>query len=327
MARTIMVPLDGSTFAEHALPAAIGIARSCGGRIHLVQTHEIPIIPSSPDILVPFDASWDGALRDQEREYLAGVSNRIAERAGLTVRTELLDGVPAMTLATYAREMEVDLIVMTTHGRGGLSRLWLGSVADGVVRRSGVPVLLLRPREEEVDLDAVVRPRHILIPLDGSDLSRGVLEPATWLGAFSDARYTLLRVTLPIPTLRGAAVVSDDGFAEKLSAEQESEGLMYLEESAAVLRQKGLDVETAVMSKAAPAGAILEFASTNGVDLIAIATHGRGGWTRLALGSVADKVLRGAVMPVMLYRPSAASEDTGHRHAASAATSSEGLSG
>lgn len=308
MARTIMVPLDGSTFAEHALPIALGIARECGGRVHLVEAHEPPPVPSSPDILVPYDGEWDTAMRNGERSYLDSVSNRIEERAGVTVRTELLEGLPAAALAAYAREMEIDLIVMTTHGRGGLSRMWLGSVADGVVRRSGVPVLLLRPTEADVDYEARLRPKHILVPLDGSDLSHGILESATWLGSLTDARYTLLRVTVPIPVLRAPGPLSDDGFASKLLEDQEQHAHSYLEGVAAGLRSRGLDVETAIVGKAAPATAILEFAASHAVDLVAIATHGRGGWTRLALGSVADKVLRGSVMPVMLYRPPATAD-------------------
>lgn len=304
MGRTIMVPLDGSTFAEHALPVALGIARECGGRLHLVQVHDAPPVPTSPDLLVPYDGTWDAAARETEQQYLEAIANRMTERAGVTVRTELVDGVPANALAAYAREMEIDLIVMTTHGRSGVSRMWLGSVADGVVRRSGVPVLLLRPPEGEVDYDARLHPRHVLIPLDGSELSQGVVEAAVWLGALTGARYTLLRVTVPLPLLRSPGPLSEEGLAERAMHEQEERARGYLEAVATDLRARGLDVETATMARAAPATAILEFAATNAVDLITIATHGRGGWTRLALGSVADKVLRGAVMPVMLYRPS-----------------------
>lgn len=305
MVRTIMVPLDGSRFAEHALPIALGLARECAGRVHLVQAHEPPPVPSSPDILIPYDGDWDAATRGNERSYLDGVANRVAERAGVTVRTELLDGVPTMALATYAREMELDLIVMTTHGRGGLSRMWLGSVADGVVRRSGVPVLVLRPTEEEVDYEARLTSRHILIPLDGSELSHGIIETAAWLGSLTGARYTLLRVTVPVPVLRAPGPLSDDGFAAKLVAEQEQHARAYLDRVSEGLRSRGLEVETAIVAHTSPASAILEFAAKNAVDLIGIATHGRGGWSRLALGSVADKVLRGSMIPVLLYRPPA----------------------
>jgi nucleotide-binding universal stress UspA family protein len=71
------------------------------------------------------------------------------------------------------------------------------------------------------------------------------------------------------------------------------------------LRERGIDVEVAIVSHSVPAGAIIEFAESNAIDMIALATHGRGGWTRIALGSVADKVVRGSQIPVMVYRPKA----------------------
>lgn len=303
MAKTILVPLDGSTFAEHAVPVAMALARSAGARLHLVQVHEVPVVPTSPDLLVPYDAQWDSALRQQEEEYLQSVANRIAERAGLQSRTELLSGPAEMALATYAREMEVDLVVMTTHGRSGLSRMWLGSVADGVIRRSQVPVLLLRPSHAELDYEEELRPAHILCPLDGSELSRGIIDAALWIGGLSEARYTLLRVTLPIPLLRPQIVTPESGNEARLMEEEQSHVRAEMEQLAAPLRARGLQVETAVVSHGVPAVAILDYAATHAVDLIALATHGRGGWSRLALGSVADKVLRGSMMPVLVYRP------------------------
>jgi nucleotide-binding universal stress UspA family protein len=100
--------------------------------------------------------------------------------------------------------------------------------------------------------------------------------------------------------------MSEDGFAAKLIVEQEQHAQAYLDGVASGLRSRGHEVETAIVNHVTPAAAILEFAAENAVDVVAIATHGRGGWTRLAVGSVADKVLRGSVMPVMLYRPPAA---------------------
>ena len=304
MTQTIMVPLDGSAFAERAVEAAIALARTGNVRVHLVQAHEPPIVPSSPDVLVPYDAEWDAVRRREEQEYLQTVANRVSERAGVPVRSEVVDGPPAMSLAMYARDMEVDLIVMTTHGRSGLSRLWLGSVADGVVRRSGVPVLLIRAGEsatEPIDL----YPRHILIPLDGSELSKGVLEPALWLGSIFGARYTLLRVVLPAAVLRPPVTLGDSDFVDGVLAEQETHAKEFLEGVAKPLRARGLDVETLVVSHSVPAQAILEQSEACIADMVAIATHGRGGWSRLALGSVADKVLRASSVPALVYRPSA----------------------
>lgn len=302
MAGSILVPLDGSLFAEHALPLALNLAVRTGARLHLVEVHERPVLPVSTGGSAGDYAEWEQAMRLQEEEYLRSVADRCMTTAGVAARTELSEGVAANALATYAHELDIGLIVMTTHGRGGISRAWVGSVADALVRRSHVPVLLLRPSGRPAGAREELAAQHILIPTDGSDLSERVIEPAVQLGELCGARYTLLRVALPIPLVpvRPAMVASRQ---QELIERERLQALAQLDAAAQPLRARGLDVETVVVHDPMPATAILEYAAENAVDMIALATRGRGGWSRVALGSVADKVMRGALLPVLLYRP------------------------
>lgn len=292
MAASILVPLDGSRFGEHALPVALGIARRTGARVHLVHCHEPPLPPVYPLGPVAYDARLDRDLREQEASYLARVAGTCLTRCGVPVRTALLNAPAVPTLVGYAAEMAVDLIVMTTHGRGGISRAWLGSVADALVRRTSIPVLLLRPREGELVFECEPRAARMLIPLDGSLLSEGILDPATTLAQLSNARVTLMQAVLPEHAEAGA-----------LAAER-TRTLEHLEGLAMGLRARSMEADVAVVTHPSPAVAILDYAAQHGIDVIALATHGRGGWSRVALGSVADKVVRGTAMPVLLYRPS-----------------------
>ena len=173
-----------------------------------------------------------------------------------------------------------------------------------MVRRSGVPVLLLRSKED-VDTEESVRPRHVLIPLDGSDLSTGVIEPAVWLGALWAAHFTLLRVVLPVPLIQPSLRRHAAPDSSALNTEHLEHAREMLEEVARPLRERGHKVDVTVITHTVPAQGILDWAATGTVDLIALATHGRGGWTRLAVGSVADKVLRGSNVPVLVFRPAA----------------------
>jgi nucleotide-binding universal stress UspA family protein len=312
MIRNILLPLDGSPFSEHALPLAVDLAVRSGARLHLVQVHEAPLAQVYPDGLPVYDERWDGAIRAQTEEYLRSLAQRCMEQAGLSPVTELLDGSVAAAIARYAADVGVDLITMTTHGRGGISRAWVGSVADSLVRCGAVPILLIRPQEQEKGqrIDRVPRgeTRHILIPVDGSELSEGILESALTLGSLIGARYTLLRIVLPVPFVVGpqiAGVAFDEGGAEQSRLAAEA----YLERLRT--RIEGADVSTATVFHTIPAIGILDFAATHAVDMIAMATHGRGGWSRVALGSVADKVMRGTMMPVLLYRPPGAVTGTG----------------
>jgi nucleotide-binding universal stress UspA family protein len=170
-----------------------------------------------------------------------------------------------------------------------------------VVRRSAVPVLLLRPHDERAPqpLDC----RHILVPLDGSPLAEGILPPAELLHRVFGARFTLLRVVGPLQVeagVSGPAVLTQAPAAVERAVAAARD---YLETVAAHWRTAGAAVDIAVQVHSIPAVAILDYAATHGIDLVAMATHGRGGWSRVALGSVADKVMRGTLMPVLLYRP------------------------
>jgi nucleotide-binding universal stress UspA family protein len=213
-------------------------------------------------------------------------------------------------LCGQAEALGVDLVVLTTHGRGPLGRFWLGSVADALVRRLPVPALLVRPQEGAPAAEAV---RHILVPLDGSPLAEQILEPAAALAELTGAAVTLLRVVGPVPP-PGAEV--PDGLIEEavqqllektaeLQERVNAGASQGLETAAARLRERGLVVQTRVAVADAPAPAILDAAREVGADLIALATHGRRGLKRLLLGSVADKVVRGGTLPVLLLRPRA----------------------
>jgi nucleotide-binding universal stress UspA family protein len=302
MTRDILVPLDGSTFSEHALPVAIEIARRTGARLHLVQIHE-PVPGQVPTDGIPiYDAEWDGAMRAQEEEYLRGIAGSCMEHGGISPVTELLEGPVIPALAAYVAELGIGQIVMTTHGRGGISRVWMGSVADALVRRAAVPVLLIRPKAESVDWTRGLTTRHVLITLDGSELAEGIVDAALELGGLTNARFTLLRVVLPLPFVVPPSTIGA-AFSETGAVESQETAAKYLDSVAGRMRARGARVDVATLFHTSPALGVLDYAATHAVDLIAMATHGRGGWSRVALGSVADKVMRGTMMPVLLLRP------------------------
>jgi nucleotide-binding universal stress UspA family protein len=201
---------------------------------------------------------------------------------------------------------------MTTHGRGPLARLWLGSVADALVRDLPLPLLLVHPAEGLVDLAHEPPLKHLLLPLDGEPLAEQMIEPAVALGTLTDADYTLLRVIKPVvpfayPFAEGHTVgqvaQSMIDQLQRLQGEVRKEAADYLERVAAGLRARSLRVQTRVAVEAQPAVAILHEAKPPAVDVVALETHGRRGLKRLFLGSVADKVIRGSAVPVLVQRP------------------------
>src|SRR5262245_26996834 len=224
MYRSILVPLDGSAFSEHALPLALSLARRTGATVHVVHAHTTTL-PMFVDDMPMSDNALDKQERESEQAYLQGLANRLLASWDVPIIGVLLDDPVADALRGYGMESGADLMVMATHGRSGLSRLWLGSIADELVRRAPLPILLVRPHEEVLDLLDLSRYEHainrILIPLDSSPLAECALAHAIALGAPMQAEYTLLQVIDPVvmsysPTAQ--ATGADDQLLEQLGA-------------------------------------------------------------------------------------------------------------
>jgi nucleotide-binding universal stress UspA family protein len=192
MYRSILVPLDGSTAAEHALPTALSLARRFGAALKMIHIHA-PVWGVYGEGGV-YDALVDRELREEMQAYLDGVIKRLSDVTSVPLSSVLLDGRVASAINRHAIESGVDLIVMTTQGRGPFARFWLGSAADALIRQSTIPMLFVPPEESEADFAREPKFGRVLIPLDGSPLAEQMLEPAAALAAATKAELTLLRV-------------------------------------------------------------------------------------------------------------------------------------
>jgi nucleotide-binding universal stress UspA family protein len=306
MYHRLLVPLDGSPFAEQALPLALGIAGRAGASLRLVRVHVLYALQEPAASWGPYDPEMERLCQDQEQSYLDGVVQRLARVSAVPVTADVVQGPAGDAILEEARACKAALVVMTTHGRGPLTRLWLGSVADELARRATVPVLLLRPQEGIPGPPQSAAFSHGLIPLDGTPLAERMLEPALELGRLTGARYTLLRVVVPSlfaghdPTLD-----SPTGGGEAMLARRQREAQEYVGAVASRLRGQGFPVEACVVTAFHPATAILDKARRVGADLIALTTRGHRGIKRWLLGSVADKVVRGATTPVLVHHATA----------------------
>ena len=294
--RTILVPLDGSAFAERALPVAAALARRLGASLHLVSVHDPASGFIDPATAAVASVELDREIRTAQEEYLQQQAGAAAAH-GLTIVHELRTGEPAAELARYAEAESIDLVVMTTHGRGGISRFWLGSVADRMVRRSARPILMLRP-DESGTLDALLA--DVLVPLDGSVRAESVLGPVT--GLVGDAgTLHLVNVVLP-PFVFVPPPVPGMPWPESEPAQRGAlYAYRYLRRLARPLREAGRKVATEAKIAADPAAEILAYAARHRVGLVAIATHGRGRVDRWMMGSVADKIVRAGTAAVLAF--------------------------
>lgn len=294
---TVMVPLDGSAFAEAALPLGALIARRSGSSLRLALVHGTFAAGSDEA------AAAQVALQDHERDYLRATASRVDPGGALVPEVDLLAGTPGPALAAAVGALRVDLVVMATHGRGALSRAWLGSVADYLVRHLHVPMLLVRPGESP-QIYAGTRLERVLVPLDTSSTSEEALGPAL---AVMDpgATLTLVHVVEPVLGTAEPSLPFPMPMDPKLLGELRSLAQARLDRVAEGLRARGVTVVTRVLTGVGPAAVLLDEAGSAPYDLIAMTTHGQGGLRRLLLGSVADKVVRAAPCPVLVVRPGA----------------------
>lgn len=268
------------------------------------------------------DPRLDDEFTVEMRRALEDVAERARSRTGLTIVARLLEGPIGKALHDCAAERGADLIVMTTHGYGGISRAWLGSVADYLVRHANVPVLLVRPGAEGADAGREPLFRHILVPLDGSTTAESALDNAVMVGAPGETEYTLLHVV--VPSVSGGHPSAgqnprQDRAIDRLAVERrEREARVYLDRLRKELEESGCIAKVEVITHWQIARGILEHARSSGSDLIALTTHGRGGSVSAVLGSVGDKLLRGAKTPVLLYHPPQSAADPGERAAETA---------
>ena len=295
--RSILVPLDGSSVAEQALPVAAAIAERARCKIKLVLVHQ-PLTGVEPG---PAYTKLELAMEKADRDYLRSVVTRYRERLGRALTSAVLEGPVAATLASYARDLAPDLLVMTTHGRGGIRRAWLGSVADQLIRITEVPVLLVRAHD--MDQAPEVNLGEILVPLDGSPLAESVLEPVAVLARLWDGEISLIQVVRPVVLTSDPVLPFPVGYSDQVTRMRRDAAQDYIRDVAERLRVAGVKASGVAVMGGAVAETLLDLARPERVGLMAMATHGRGGVRRLVLGSVADKLVRAAEVPVLVVRP------------------------
>ncbi len=289
----IMLPLDGSELSERALGFGARLARSINGEIELVH-----VIEQTP----PSDLSRDVGHKAAEQYFLSALRRLPTD---LTITTRVTYGNPSDAILALVDAAPATLIVMSTHGRGGLGRLMHGSVADKVMRGASVPVALVRESTPPSDKPL----QTVLVALDGSALAEATLPLAIELAERAPALISLVRVVEPLwlssrvsyaPEM--AYLPTDQGDILNIEEQLQSDARAYLERVARGIRARGVPVVWEIRDGLA-ADEILRAAETTSADVILLSTHGRGGIRRWALGSVTDEVLHRGTIPILAIPP------------------------
>jgi nucleotide-binding universal stress UspA family protein len=297
MYRHLLVPLDGSRLAECALPAAALCARTLGAELTLVHVIE----RKAPSV----------THGDRHLTTVAEASSYLAQTAGgpllagLRVTTHVHEAEVrdvARSITEHTAEFAPDLIVMSTHGRGGARRLIVGSIAQQIIAQGDTPVLLVRVAPGRPPAAPAAAFLTVLAPIDGDpDHERG-LPAAAELARAHRGRLHLLMVVPTVGRLageRGAAGRLMPGAARLMLEMDHEAASAYLEAHARALAGEGLTV-TWEASRGDPARAIVAAARRQAADLVVMGTHGRAGAEAFWTGSVASRVIARLEAPLLL---------------------------
>ena len=288
MYEKILVPLDGSELAEGALPYVEGLARKLGSEAILLT------------------ACTPGECL--ERPLRAYLEKRAEELRSLGVKASpmVVQGDAANEILDFAQKNNIGLITVSTHGHTGISSWALDSIANKVLQRSHIPILLIRSKELEAVL-AEKELQKILILLDGSQFAESIIPYIEGMAnGFNEV--ILLRVIKPmnIPHVHAydtyEIMPEFEKYEKDLMASAEREVKRYLSKNESALRDRGVKVSSAWLW-GKPAQTILQYAEDNSVNLIAMSTHGFSGISKWAYGSVATRIIEGSLKPVLLIRP------------------------
>jgi nucleotide-binding universal stress UspA family protein len=293
MIKKILVPLDGSKTAETVLPLVTHLAKANDAEVDLITVMTPVAIWDTVASMMNWEAEEKAA-----RDYIRGKTVELTE-AGLTVHSKIAFGPAADAIYDAAKERKVDFIVMTTHGRSGVARFVLGSVADKLLH-TVAPLLVVRPGDEAGGELTPAGIRKILVPLDGSDIARSAIPHAEEMATRFNASLIFCQVATT-DWIAYSGMETPILYQEVLE-DMKANAKTNTEEAADKSRARGFDVEC-VVGIGGPADEIQRIATEQGADMIVMSTHGRSGPSRWVMGSTADALVRRTHLPCLLIRP------------------------
>ncbi len=282
--------------AEHAVPPALAVAQAAQSELILLRSTK-PVFTTMPEYAGEYEWVWPAESIDEAHDAAETYLQTLAAgktKPGVKIRRQVVDGDEAGAIISIAEAEDVDLIVMTSHGRSGARRKLLGSVTERVLHHASCPVMVVR---------SAMPIQNVLITLDGSKLAEKALGPGLFLSQTFGADTTLLRVNPAVPP-------DESNYGEQVSGQAEEyvrrslheQAESYLTYAARRMIHAGADVETAVL-EGPVVDSVLDFIEQADVDLLVMTTHGRSGLKRWVYGSVTSKVMSGSRCSMLIIRP------------------------
>ena len=299
MYNRILVPLDGSELAEHVLPYVGILARALLSQVHLVRVVEPPINELALATRRQYYQGIMEAESNRAEDYLEKMAASLRED-DRSVSFAVVQGSPASCIATEAERESGTIVAMSSHGRAGLTRWLLGSVATQVLQTTSNPLLIVRASERGQSAGEI-NIGQALVPPDGSELAEKILPIVGRLARALKLRVTLVQVTPPRESYYLYADYPPPDW-DNLITEVDGKAAEYLHQTGQKLLRQGTPSVEERLLHGSPAKAIIELAREIPDSMVMMTTHGQSGVGRWVLGSVADRVVRHSGDPVLLLR-------------------------
>jgi nucleotide-binding universal stress UspA family protein len=297
MLQTVLIPLDGSTLAECAVSHSVAIAQTFNARIVLLHILEEPSVTNTQQAVDPLN--WH-IRKSEARAYLDFVATHV-EQSGLPVQSVILEGRAADQIVAYAESHDVDLIVLSSHGRSGLSNWSISSIAGKVTRHASTSLMLVRASQPDQPVD---KPYHrLLVPLDGSRRAEYALPIATALARKYESELLLVHVvTRPEMARRTPPPEEDIELANRLLERNRDEGARYLDELQGRLRSDNFDVRTRLLVCEYLTDALHDLVAQESADLVIMSAHGLSGEPRWHHGRVVSSFIDYGTTPLLIIQ-------------------------
>ena len=310
MYKSIMAPTDGSDSERAAISVAVKLAQRFEADLRLVRVQAPPLVietvPRPPVLMITEQTLLDERLARLHKLEALGTECRAL--GDIRVITALEEGHVTATLRDYAEKFDVDLIVMSSHSRGGVKRITLGSVTDYLIRNTNIPVLVVKPPVSFMGATPEQTRSRIVVPLDGSALAQQILPEVAALASRLDSTVSLLQILTPLTYSQKHIMQPGFPWWDTDIANADA----YLARAASYLTEEGLTVSKDVVLSDDVATSILDYSMRTRADLIAIATSGSAGMSRFVFGTVADEVTRKSPTSLLVFhpKPSAVTDNT-----------------
>jgi nucleotide-binding universal stress UspA family protein len=295
----VMVPLDGSLLAECVLQHVVAIARAFDAKVILLRVLDKKQASEKAQLfdLVNWQINKTGA-----KLYLEKISTRL-QKSGLRIETAVLEGLVAESITEYALKRGVKLIILSSHGRSGLSQWGISSVTQKIIFSAPTSVLIIRAHQPATSELIEQQYTRLMVPLDGSRRAEYVLPMVTLLARFHQSRVSIVHVVKTPEMARQMPLAHEDlELSNRIVARNREEAIRYLDQVRLQSPLEGIEVQTRLLTSDNAAAALHELVGKENIDMVALSAHGYSGYNQWPYGSMVNNFILYSKVPLLIVQ-------------------------